>query len=126
MALSAPWTAGDDIRVLAALGLPISEYMRTGLQSCMNLMATDLVAYVQGELDRYEAAKAAQTTADLGNPDGRVLVEADVLKWAVGAGGVGTSRELMDSQMNIRNAFANCPYVPQDDGMGHTVRLVRS
>lgn len=126
MTLSAPWIAGDDIRVLAALGLPISEYMRTGLQSCMNSMAADLVAYVQGELDRYEAAKAAQTAADLANPENKTLVRADVLTWQVGAGGVGTSRELMDSQMNIRNAFASCQYVPQDDGMGHSVRLVRS
>ena len=92
----------------------------------MSLMESDLATYVLNELDRFEAAKAAQTAADLANPENKTLVRADVLAWQVGAGVVGTSRELADAQMNIRNAFASCQYVPQDDGMGHTVRLVRS
>jgi hypothetical protein len=92
----------------------------------MNVMASDLVGYVRGELTRYEAAKTVQTAADLDNPDNKILVKADILSWQVGAGGVGTSRELADAQLNIRNAFASCQYVPQDTGLGGVVRLVRS
>jgi len=127
MALNTPpWTEGDDIRVLAALGLPISEYMRVGIQSCMNSMQADLVAYVQTELTRYETAKTAQSTADLANTSGTVLTKADVLEYEYIGTGVGTSRELLDAQTNIRLAFASCSYVPQDDGLGPAVSLLRS
>lgn len=129
MALTAPWSSGDDLRVLAALELGMSEYMRTGIEQSMNQMAASsgaLVVYIQGELDRYEAAKASRTSADLNNPDSRVLTKADVLEWQVSHGSIGISRELMDAQANIRRAFADSIYVPQDTGYSGTVSLIRS
>ena len=121
---SGSWSAGDEYRVLDALGLSASEYMVAGLRGCMNAMEDALVVRVLDDLDRYDAAKTAQRTADLANPDGRTLVKADVLEWqASHSGSVGTSRELTDAVAAIRRSFGSCAYVPQDTLAGQTLLL---
>lgn len=122
--VSGSWTEGDQYRVLEVLGLGMSQYMVDGITTCMNDMVDALAARVVVDLDRYDAAKAAQTAADLTNPENKTLIKADVLEWQVSAGGAGTAREMSSAASDVRLAFASCPHVPQ---MGYsTTPLIRS
>lgn len=123
--VSGSWTEGDQYRVLEVLGLGMSQYMVDGITTCMNDMVDALAARVVVDLDRYDAAKAAQTAADLTNPENKTLIAADVLKWQVNSGGAGTAREMGSAASNVRLAFASCPYVPQTGGYS-TTTLLRS
>lgn len=121
---SGAWAESDQYRVLECLGLPMSEYMVSGLISCMNAMDDALAARVVVDLDRYDAAKAAQTAADVANPENKTLIRADILEWSVGTGGAGVAREMASASQAVRLAFGSCQYVPQ---MGYsTTPLIRS
>lgn len=125
--ITGSWSSGDQYRVLQVLGLPMSNYMVDGIVTCMNRMTDEedaLAARVVTDLDRYDTAKAVQTTADLSNPDNKVLIKADVLEWNVGHGQSGTGREIADAVNNVRLAFMSCPYVPSEGYSG--TMLVRS
>lgn len=122
---SGNWREGDNYKVLQVLGLPMSEYMVSGITTCCNAMDDALVARVVVDLDRYDAAKAVQTAADLANPEDKMLTKADVLEWQAGRGTAGITRELDDVRESVRLAFGSCPYVPQGGAGGVTV-LYRS
>lgn len=112
---SGNWVAGDDLRVLEALGLGFSEYMLKGLQTCMNQLegiSPEAVLAVRDELTRYETAKAAKTAADLANTESKTLIKADVLEWEPSKSGelVGLDAEIADTKLKIANYFAFCPY----------------
>ena len=110
---SGNWVAGDDLRVIEALGLPFGSYTVTCVQGCMNeLEDIELSASlnVRAILDRYEAAKTAQITADLSDTDGKTLVKADVLEWEKNNGSdpSGLQTEMLRAQDELERYFAFC------------------
>lgn len=126
---SGNWSAGDDLRVLDALGMDFSEYGLVGLQTCMNQLediSSGAVTKVLAAVSRYEAAKAIKTATDLANTEDKVLVKADVLSWEVSKGGnSGLSAEIMDARIEVMRYFEFCPYTPKGVDMNPTI-LVRS
>ena len=126
------WVAGDDLRVMEALGLGFSQYMLQGLQTCMNQLediSPEAVLAVRDELTRYETAKSAKTAADLANTESKTLIKADVLEWEPSKSGslVGLDAEIADTKLKIANYFAFCPYTA-GTGAGATgmTSLIRS
>ena len=74
------WVAGDDLRVIEALLLPFGTFTLDCTQNCMNQledMSPEAVLRVRALLDEYEAAKSAESTQNLGDTEGKVLVKAD-------------------------------------------------
>lgn len=130
--ISGNWEAGDDLRVLEALGLPFSQYMLQGLQTCMNQLediSPEAVLAVKDELTRYETAKAAKSAADLANTESKTLIKADVLEWEPSKSGelVGMDAEIADSRNQIANYFAFCPYTAgASTGTTGMTSLIRS
>ena len=67
--------------------------------------ATDLVAL----LDAWDAADDAQSTQDLADVEGKVLVKADVLEWEVVNGGVsGPAKEKAKIEDDVRQIMSFC------------------
>jgi len=125
---SGNWSAGDDLRVLEAMGMAFSEYGINGLRTCMNQLegiSSGAVLKVLDAVDRYEAGKTAKTTSDLADVDGKVLVKADVLSWEVTKGSSGIDDEIMDARLQVIKYFEFCPYTPKVGETGATM-LVRS
>ena len=106
------WSAGDDYRVIKALGLPFGTYTQDCTITCMNdLQAMSVVAQqdVLDLLDEYDAAEAAQSAQNLSNTEGKTLIEADVLKWQVtGNGLTGPQSEKIRVQDELRKTFSFC------------------
>ena len=126
------WVAGDDLRVIEALGLPFGSYTLTCAQNCMNQledMSSDAVLNVRTLLDKYEAAKLAQSTANLADTEGKTLVKADVLEWERnGASEVsGPQQEMQRCRMELAQYFAFCSCMGSLGG-GHygQTALIRS
>jgi len=107
------WSAGDDYRVIKALDLPFGTYTQDCTITSMNQLQGDSTAAQQDVLDLltdYETADAAQTTQNLANTDGKVLVEADVLKWEVTNGGLtGPQAEKQRVKQELQQLFAFSP-----------------
>jgi hypothetical protein len=105
-----------------------SEYSLGGLIGCMNelqALSDGMVLLVREELDRYEAAYAANSTSNVADTEGKVLVKADVLSWEVtGNKPSGSQREMLDARLQIMKAFEFCPYTPKDNGMGANTSVV--
>lgn len=127
---SGNWVIGDDFRVLEALEMPFSEYILEGLRTCMaqlEAIDADVVLQVQDALDRYEAARDAKKTADLANTENKLLVQADVLKWAAGTGVSGVVAELQTARELVMRYFDFCPYTPSSEGASQgATSLIRS
>jgi len=130
------WVAGDDLRVIEALELPFGTYTLDCTQNCMNQledMSPQAVLNVRELLDKYEAAKDAESAADLADTEGKVLVKADVLEWQVVGGGQmsGAMKEMLRVQAEIAKYFAFCSCLggllpnPTNGGYG-TTSLIRS
>ena len=106
------WVAGDDLRLIEALMLPFGDYVQTCVGNCGNQledMSPEAVLRVRALLDEYEAADQAESEQNLGNTEGKVLVEADVLVWQVVNGGVaGTTQEKANIRAEIARYFAFC------------------
>jgi len=67
--------------------------------------ATDLVAL----LDAWDTADAAQSTQDLADVEGKVLVKADVLEWKVANSGVsGPAKEKAKVEDDVRQIMSFC------------------
>ena len=107
------YTAGDDYRVIKALGVPFGSYTLDCIAGCMNDLedmsvtaATDLVAL----LNAYDAANTSQSTENLNQAEGqKVLVKADVLEWEVTNGGVGgAGQEKMKAKDEIAQIMSFC------------------
>ena len=129
------WSAGDDIRVIECLLLPFGTYVLDCTQKCMNQledMSPEAVLRVRVLLDEYEAADQAETEQNLGDTEGKVLVKADVLEWAVVNGGIsGSSQEKASVRDEIARYFAFCSclgsILPGGPGTGYgTASLIRS
>ena len=131
--VSGNWVAGDDLRIIEALGLPFGDYTLTCTQNCANQledMSPEAVLRVRVLLDEYEAAKLAQSTADLADTEGKTLVEADVLRWERnGAGEVsGPQQEMLRTQQELAQYFAFCSCMGglQGGGAYGQTALIRS
>lgn len=132
--VSGNWEAGDDLRVIEALGLPFGTYTIECAQSCMNQledMSPEAVLRVKVLLDEYEAAKTAESTQNLADTEGKTLVKADVLEWERnGAGEVsGPQMEMMRTRNELGQYFAFCSCMgglQQGGGYYGMASLVRS
>jgi len=106
------WVAGDELRIIEALSLPFGSYTLDCVSNCCNQledMSAQAVLNVRELLTEYEAAKAAQTTQDLGDAEGKTLVKADVLEWEVDKGQAsGPQKEMMRTKGEIAQYFAFC------------------
>lgn len=107
------WVAGDDLRIIEALGLPFGSYTLTCTQNCANQledMSSGAVSNVRTLLDEYEAAKTAESAANLADTEGKTLVKADVLEWERnGAGELsGPQQEMQRCRMELAQYFAFC------------------
>ena len=133
------WVAGDDLRIIEALMLPFGTYVLDCVQNCCNQledMSPEAVLRVRALLDEYEAADSAESSQNIGDTEGKVLVKADVLEWEVVNGGVsGTTQEKNKIRNEIARYFAFCSclgsLLPGSDGHGGygshgTTSLIRS
>lgn len=126
------YTAGDDYRVIKALDLPFGTYVLDCVAGCMNQLevmsvpaATDLVAL----LDAYDVADAAESEQNLEQAGGqKVLIEADVLSWAVINGGVsGATQEKGKIRGEITQTMSFCTCLGNYLGnQGGGTALIRS
>ena len=104
------WSAGDDYRVIKALRIPFGDYTQDCTITAMNQLQGYSTTAQQDVLDLlvdYEAAETAQSARNLADTEGKVLVEADVLKWQVGNSGVtGPQAEKMRVKQELEQIFA--------------------
>jgi len=124
------WSAGDDYRVIKALRIPFGDYTQDCTITAMNQLQGYSTTAQQDVLDLlvdYEAAETAQSARNLADTEGKVLVEADVLKWQVGNSGVtGPQAEKMRVKHELEQifAFSTClsAYIGGNNGMTTLVR----
>ena len=110
---SGSWVAGDDLRVIEALGLPFGSFTLNCVQNCCNQlqeMSDQAVLNVRALLDEYEAAKAAESAQNLSDTEGKTLIKADVLEWQADSAGLasGAQKEMQRTQNEIAKYFAFC------------------
>lgn len=125
------WVAGDELRIIEALGLPFGSYTLDCVSNCCNQLedlSAQAVLNVRALLDEYEAAKAVQTTQDLADTEGKTLVKADVLEWEVNKGQAsGPQVEMMRTKDEIAQYFAFCSCLGGLVGASsHGTQLIRS
>jgi hypothetical protein len=111
--VSGLWSAGDDYRIIKAMGLPFGSFTQDCVITCCNDLQAMSVQAQQDTLDLladYDAADASQTTQNLSNTEGKTLVEADVLVWQVtGNGMTGPQSEKLRVQDELGKIFSFCP-----------------
>ena len=110
---SGGWVAGDELRVIEALGVPFGSYTLTCVSDCCNQLediSAQAVLNVRAALDEYEAAKAAESTQNLSDSEGKTLIKADVLSWQVDPAGQpsGAVKEMQRAKAEIAQYFAFC------------------
>ena len=125
------WSAGDDYKVIKALGLPFGVYTQDCVTTCMNDLQGMSVIAQQDVLDLladYDAAEAAQSAQNLSNTEGKTLVEADVLKWEVtGNGMTGPQSEKLRVQDELAKIFSFCTCISGYlGGNAYGTQLIRS
>jgi hypothetical protein len=107
------WSAGDDYKVIKALGLSFGGYTQDCMITCMNQLQVMSVVAQQDVLDLladYDAADTAQTQQNLSNTEGKTLVKADVLEWEVtGNSMTGPQSEKLRVQNELGKIFSFCP-----------------
>jgi len=124
------WSAGDDYRVIKALRIPFGDYTQDCTITAMNQLQGYSTTAQQDVLDLlvdYEAAETAQSARNLADTEGKVMVEADVLKWQVGNSGVtGPQAEKMRVKQELEQifAFSTClsSYIGGTNGMTTLIR----
>lgn len=130
--VSGNWVAGDDLRIVEALGVPFGSYTLTCIQNCcgqLEDMSAQAVLNVRAALDEYEAAKTAESTQNLSDSEGKTLVRADVLEWATDPAGTpsGAQKEKMRAKDEIAQYFAFCSCLGGLlGGSGYNTPLIRS
>lgn len=107
------WTAGDDYRVIKALGVPFGSYTLSCTAGCMNDLQSMSTVAQQDVLDlltAYETAEAAQIAANLADTEGKTLVKADVLEWEPDGADQpsGPQQEMLRCRMELGTTFAFC------------------
>ena len=110
---SGNWVAGDELRIIEALGVPFGSFTLTCIQNCcgqLEDMSPQAVLNVRAALDEYEAAKTAESTQNLSDTEGKTLVKADVLMWEKDSAGApsGAQKEMMRAKDEIAQYFAFC------------------
>ena len=129
---SGVYSEGDDYRVIKVLNLPFGSYTLDCVGNCMSQLedmsvaaATDLVAL----LDAWDTADDAQSTQDLADVEGKVLVKADVLEWEVVNGGVsGPAKEKAKIEDDVKQIMSFCSCLGGYLGMNYygSTPLMRS
>ena len=107
------WVAGDELRIIEALGVPFGSFTLDCVADCANqleVMSPQAVLNVRAALDEYEAAKSAESTANLSDTEGKTLVKADVLEWEADSADQpsGAQKEMMRAKGEIAQYFAFC------------------
>ena len=107
------WVAGDELRIIEALGVPFGSYTLECVADCANqleVMSPQAVLNVRTLLDEYEAAKSAESTQNLSDTEGKTLIKADVLSWQVDPAGSpsGAQVEMQRAKGEIAQYFAFC------------------
>ena len=129
---SGNWVAGDELRVIEALGAPFGSYTLECVANCCNQLedlSPQAVLNVRTLLDEYEAAKSAESAANLADTEGKTLVKADVLEWEVDGQGQpsGSQKEMQRAQSEIAQYFAFCSCLAGFLGSGsYGTPLIRS
>lgn len=123
------WVVGDDSRVLLAAGLGIGVYQIRQIQADMNYLGDQIdgfVTNVQDLLDAYDEIQVKLSTLNQ-DSDGKVLVKADVLEWAVKAPGMTYSpeRELDRIRSLLYQYFGSSPLFNEAE-QGNITALYRS
>lgn len=118
------WVAGDDSRVLLAAGLGLGVYQIRQIQLDMNYLGAEIdgfVTSVQDLLDAYDEIQSKLSTLNQ-DSDGKVLIKADVLEWAVKAPGMTYSpeRELDRIRSLLYQYFGTSPLFVGEDVSGLT------
>jgi hypothetical protein len=130
--VSGNWVAGDDLRVIEALGVPFGEYTLTCIQDCCNQLegiSAGAVVNVRSLLVEYEAGESAYKTQNLSDVEGKTLIKADVLEWEVSKGEAsGPQREMMRTRGELMKYFSFCSCLGGllGDGHGGVTALIRS
>ena len=111
--VSGNWVAGDDLRIIEALGAPFGSYTLECVQNCCNqleVMSPQAVLNVRTLLDEYEAAKSAESTSNLADTEGKTLIKADVLEWQADSPDQlsGSRKEMVRAKNEIVLYFAFC------------------
>ena len=129
---SGNWVAGDELRVIEALGAPFGSYTLECVANCCNQLedlSPQAVLNVRALLDEYEAAKAAESAANLADAEGKTLVKADVLEWEKDGSDTasGSQKEMMRAKGEIAQYFAFCSCLAGFLGSGsYGTPLIRS
>ena len=129
---SGNWVAGDDLRIIEALGAPFGSFTLQCVQDCcgqLEEMSVQAVLNVRAALDEYEAAKAAESASNLSDTEGKTLIKADVLEWQVDSPGSasGAQKEMVRAKDEIAQYFAFCSCLGGVIGGGsHGTALIRS
>ena len=122
------WSIGDDTRVLLASDLPIGVYQIRQIQADMNYLGAKIDNFVLNVLDLLDAYDTIQAKLSTLNNDseGKVLIRADVLEWAIKDPGVTYSpeREMQRIASLLAQYFASSPLFMDTATIGTT--LVRS
>ena len=110
---SGGWVAGDELRIVEALGVPFGQFTLTCISDCCNQLediSAQAVLNVRAALDEYEAAKTAESTQNLSDTEGKTLIQADVLRWSVDPSGTpsGAVKEMQRARGEIAQYFAFC------------------
>jgi len=113
------WSVGDDTRVLIAMGIGVGVYQTKQIQADMNYLGSKIDSFVNAVLDLLDAYDNIQVKlSELNNEsDGKVLIKADVLEWAVKNPGATYSpeRELDRIAGLLVQYFASSPLVSGQD-----------
>lgn len=107
------WVAGDELRIIEALGVPFGSFTLDCIADCANqleVMSPQAVINVRAALDEYEAAKSAESTANLADTEGKTLVKADVLEWQADSADQpsGAQKEMQRAKAEIAQYFSFC------------------
>ena len=107
------WVAGDELRIIEALGVPFGSYSLECVADCANqleVMSAQAVLNVRAALDEYEAAKSAESTANLADTEGKTLIQANVLRWQADSADQlsGALKEMQRAKAEIAQYFAFC------------------
>lgn len=130
--VSGNWQTGDDLRVIEALGVPFGGYSLECVQNCcgqLEDLSPEAVLNVRALLDEYEAAKAAQSSQNLADTEGKTLIQADVLRWEADSSdkASGAQLEMMRAKQEIAQYFAFCSCLAGFLGSGsYGTPLIRS
>jgi hypothetical protein len=121
------WSSGDDTRVLLAAGLGLGVYQSRQIQVDMNYLGEKIDGFVCNVIDLLDAYDDVQVKLSQLNQDseGKVLIKADVLEWAVKPIGMTYSpeRELERISSLLYQYFASSPLFNQGDNSNITTLL---